>query len=77
MNDTRRVDARGLRCPLPVLRLRREAEALAPGSVIELLATDPAARTDVPAFCAQKGWTLEGVTEAPDGVIVYRVRLSC
>ncbi|HEY4546033.1 MAG TPA: sulfurtransferase TusA family protein [Pedomonas sp.] len=70
-----RVDARGMRCPLPVLRLRRLAEEVG-GGVIELLATDPAARTDVPAFCAQKGWTLESVTEQPDGATLYRVKLG-
>lgn len=75
MTDTHRIDARGLRCPLPVLRLRRMAEETGSG-VIELLANDPAARTDVPAFCAQKGWTLESVTEEPDGASLYRVRLD-
>lgn len=76
MSDPHRVDARGMRCPLPVLRLRREAEAVASGGVIELLATDPAARTDVPAFCAQKGWTLESVSDQPDGVTLYRVKVG-
>lgn len=64
-----------MRCPLPVLRLRRLAEEVG-GGIIELLATDPAARTDVPAFCAQKGWTLESVTEQPDGATLYRVTLG-
>jgi len=76
MDEMRRVDARGLRCPLPVLRLRRAAEEAEPGDVLELLATDPAARGDVPAFCAQKGWTLESVTEQPEDVTLYRVRLG-
>lgn len=75
MDDTHRIDARGLRCPLPVLRLRRAAEE-AGGGVVELLASDPAARTDVPAFCAQKGWVLESVTEEPGGVTCYRVRVG-
>lgn len=76
MSEPHRVDARGLRCPLPVLRLRREAEAVPSGGVIELLATDPAARVDVPAFCAQKGWVLESVSDQPDGVTLYRVRVG-
>lgn len=75
MSNEHRVDARGLRCPLPVLRLRRAAEE-AGGGVIELLATDPAARTDVPAFCASKGWVLESVTEQDGGATLYRVRLG-
>lgn len=50
------VDARGLRCPLPVLRLRKLAEGHV--GLIELLADDPAAEADVPAFAREKGWRI-------------------
>lgn len=50
------VDARGLRCPLPVLKLRKAA---APGAVIDMVADDPAAAADVPAFAAEMGWRIE------------------
>ena len=53
-----RVDARGLRCPLPVLRLRKMAAGQ--GGLIELLSDDPAAEADVPAFVREKGWALVG-----------------
>lgn len=53
-----RVDARGLRCPLPVLRLRKAAQGLA-GGLVELTADDPAADADVPAFVHEMGWTIE------------------
>lgn len=52
------VDARGHRCPVPTLRLRRALEAAAPGARIRLLADDPLARIDVPHFTAQAGATL-------------------
>ena len=55
-----RVDARGLRCPLPVLRLRKMAEGQV--GLIELLSDDPAAEADVPAFVREKGWRLESRT---------------
>lgn len=74
--NTRRIDARNMRCPLPVLRLRRAAEEAAPGEVIELLATDPAARRDVPAFCRERGWVLESTEDQPEGVTLYRVRIG-
>jgi len=51
-----RIDARGLRCPLPVLRLRRAAEGRV--GPVELLTDDPAAEVDVPAFAAERGWTV-------------------
>lgn len=52
------IDARGLLCPLPVLRLRKVLAALPAGAVVELLATDGASWIDVPHFCAQGGHVL-------------------
>ena len=52
------VDARGLRCPLPVLRLAQALAQQPPGTAVRLLATDPAARTDVAAFVRMRGLLL-------------------
>jgi tRNA 2-thiouridine synthesizing protein A len=52
------ADARGLRCPLPVLRAARALRALPPGAVLRLLTTDPMAEVDVPHFCAEAGHRL-------------------
>jgi tRNA 2-thiouridine synthesizing protein A len=52
------IDARGHRCPVPTLRLRRAVEAAAPGARLRLLADDPLARIDVPHFAAEAGLTL-------------------
>lgn len=49
------VDARGHRCPVPTLRLRRALEAAPAGAQIRLLADDPLARIDVPHFAGQTG----------------------
>ncbi len=49
------VDARGRRCPYPVIDLARAAAEAPTGTVIELLADDPVALTDVPAWCRMKG----------------------
>jgi tRNA 2-thiouridine synthesizing protein A len=54
------VDARGLRCPLPVVRLAARARDLPPGSVVSVLATDPAARHDVPAWARMRGHAATG-----------------
>ncbi len=53
------IDARGLNCPLPVLRLRKYLLTAPPGAVVELLATDRAALKDVPSFCAAHGHVVE------------------
>ncbi len=49
------IDAIGLLCPLPVLRLRKRMEALPSGQIACLLADDPAASIDVPHFCNEQG----------------------
>ncbi|MFM2354373.1 MAG: hypothetical protein RLZZ528_109 [Pseudomonadota bacterium] len=67
------IDALGLLCPLPVLRLRKRLLALAPGAVVRLRATDPASWIDVPHFCAEAGHELLSADEA-DGVRTYLVR---
>lgn len=67
------VDARGHRCPVPTLRLRRALEGAAPGEVVRLLADDPLARVDVPHFAAQRGLELLGVEELAPGW-AFRVR---
>ena len=55
------VDALGLLCPLPVLRLRKRMGPLPSGATVRLLADDPAAHVDVPHFCSENGHALLGV----------------
>lgn len=52
------LDARGLLCPLPVLKARKRLGALEPGAVLKLIADDPAAVVDVPHYCAESGHAL-------------------
>jgi len=52
------VDAIGRPCPQPVIELARAVEALAIGRRVVLLATDPAAKVDVPVWCRLKRQTL-------------------
>jgi tRNA 2-thiouridine synthesizing protein A len=49
------LDCRGLKCPLPVLKLEKRIEAAAPGTVLAVLATDPMAKIDIPLYCRQHG----------------------
>lgn len=59
------VDARGRLCPAPVIELARAALALGSG-VIEVLADDPAAQTDIPAWCRMRGVRLVSVEPLGD-----------
>ena len=73
MSDENILDARGLLCPLPVLKLRKRLKTVAAGDVLELWADDPAAVIDVPHFCAEAGHEFLGMTE-DQGFAAYRVR---
>jgi tRNA 2-thiouridine synthesizing protein A len=66
------VDARGHRCPVPTLRLRRALEAAPAGTRVRLLADDPLARIDVPHFAAEAGLALLERGEAA-GVLSFLV----
>ncbi len=75
MKISETIDARGLLCPLPVLKLRKRLKALATGQCILLLADDPAAVVDVPHFCAESGHELLEVGTS-DAAQTYTVKKS-
>ena len=57
------LDTSGLLCPLPVLKARKRLAGMAPGSLLRVLADDPAARVDFPHFCAEQGHELVSADE--------------
>ncbi|HZH27869.1 MAG TPA: sulfurtransferase TusA family protein [Azospirillaceae bacterium] len=69
---SRHLDAKGLVCPLPVLRAARLLRAMAAGELLEVEATDPASARDFPAFCAQVGHRLLAA-EVHGGVYRFRI----
>ena len=52
------IDALGRKCPIPIIMLAEQIGAVPIGSVIAVLADDPAAYTDIPAWCAMKSHAL-------------------
>ena len=56
MSAARLVDARGLRCPWPAIRLARAARELGGPGTIRILADDPIAPGEIAALCAERGW---------------------
>ncbi|MEM6578974.1 MAG: sulfurtransferase TusA family protein [Pseudomonadota bacterium] len=72
MTQPIRIDATGLLCPLPVLKLAKQIKRAKTGDVIELCADDPAAVVDVPHYCMESGHTL--LSAQPEGEqMIYRV----
>ena len=70
------VDATGLRCPMPVITLAQRFAEVPVGAVVELLADDPAAAHDVPAWCRLREQEYVGGRPRDDGApgSAYRVR---
>lgn len=68
------LDARGLLCPLPVIRTQERVATLAPGEVLEITATDPGVLADIPAWCRVHGHQiLETARENNEIRVVVRV----
>lgn len=72
MSEIVEVDARGKACPMPVIELSQAVEAAEVGASVRLLATDPAAKIDVPVWCRMQRQELRSSAEA-DGVWTFVV----
>ncbi|WP_454814621.1 sulfurtransferase TusA family protein [Labrys neptuniae] len=72
-NPASRIDLRGLKCPLPVLRAQKELARLAPGDRLILECTDPMAAIDLPNLMRETGDIYEGRSEEP-GFTAHHIR---
>ena len=70
------LDAKGLKCPLPVLKARKAMKEMKPGAVLRVYATDPGAVKDFEHFCKTTGAHLLDCGEEPEGVLVFMIRKS-
>jgi len=68
------LDCRGMRCPLPVIRLAKSIEDVPVGGLIAVVAEDPAARSDVPAWCRMREQEYVGEDLGADQTPRYVVR---
>jgi len=68
------LDCRGMLCPMPVIELGRRLTEVSIGGTVAVLATDVAARVDVPAWCRMRGQEYVGEDTAADGTPRYVVR---
>ncbi|OBS08393.1 sulfurtransferase TusA family protein [Acidihalobacter prosperus] len=69
------LDARGLNCPLPILRTKKAINELSSGETLKVIATDPGAVKDFEAFCKQTGNELVEHSEA-GGEFTFLLRKS-
>lgn len=76
METLETLDALGLLCPLPVLKIRKRLKALPAGAVLRVMADDPAAAVDIPHFCqeAGHGFSVEDDSAFPRAVYLVEKR---
>ena len=65
------IDAAGLMCPLPLLRLKKALMTLESGAVVKIIATDPAAHIDFGVFVNQSGHQIIDLTKQDDRQTFY------
>ena len=68
------VDARGLNCPLPILRAKKALADMESGQILKVLATDPGSQRDFAAFSKQTGNEIVDVATTVDKVFVFLMR---
>jgi len=67
------LDARGLNCPLPILRTKKAISALQSGEVLEVTSTDPGSVKDLDSFCSQTGHEMLS-SKQNSGEFIFRIR---
>lgn len=65
------VDARGLNCPLPILKAKKALADMASGQLLRVLTTDPGSVRDFQAFCRQTGNDLVAQDTSPNAEIAH------
>lgn len=69
------LDVKGLKCPLPVLKIQKAMKALSSGDVLEVHTTDPMSAIDVPAFCNESGNDLLS-QESVQGGHIFKIKCA-
>lgn len=65
------LDVKGVLCPIPVLKAKQAISQVAPGAVLEIIATDPAAKEDIPAWSRRAGHHLLSMQEENKTIKFY------
>jgi tRNA 2-thiouridine synthesizing protein A len=68
------LDARGLTCPMPLLRTKKALKDVPVGGVLEIWGTDPGSKNDIPHFGAKNGNAFLGLVDDDEGYTRYFIR---
>lgn len=73
MDADETLDAKGLNCPLPILKAKKALKGMDSGKLLELISTDPGSVADFHAFCRTTGNELVDSSEV-DGTFTFYIR---
>ena len=68
------LDARGLTCPMPLLKTKKILKGMKPGEVLEILGTDPGSKNDIPHFGQKGGNEFLGMEDDDGGFTRFYIR---
>jgi len=74
IKETKLLDARGLLCPMPIVKAGKEMKTLAAGDILKVLATDRGAIADFPAWADDTGNELLEWKDQGDGTLVFYIK---
>lgn len=74
MQIEKQVDARGMNCPLPILKAKKALSEVVSGQLVQVLATDPGSMRDFKAFASQTGHELVEQQDSGKGEFVHVLR---
>lgn len=70
------IDARGLNCPIPVMKAKNGIKALIAGQMLEVFSSDPASLRDMDALCRSTGNTLLSSEDQTDGSFRFLIKIK-
>ncbi len=69
------LDAKGMYCPMPIVKLKKATKTMEPGQVLKIVATDPGSVRDVPAWANKTGAEILETSEE-NGEYTFTIRVS-
>ncbi len=67
------LDAKGLSCPMPLLRTKKEMGKIKSGEILQVMGTDPGSKNDIPGWCERSGHEFLGLKEE-EGFTTYYIK---
>jgi tRNA 2-thiouridine synthesizing protein A len=74
INPDKTLDCRGQKCPIPIIKTKKELENLKSGQILEILGTDVGTKNDLPSFAEKSGNEFLQTIEDPEGFFRFYLR---